>query len=213
MRCIIFANGDYGDISYYQDLFTDHDIIICADGGANYAYKLGITPELIIGDMDSINYDAQKYFEEQRIQFKKFPPRKDFTDLQLALAAAADMGARKIVLLGTQGQRIDYSLGNLYSVIPYVRKGLNIIHYGPGWVIYVIANNLTLKGKVGDLVSVLPLGESVRGVTLKGFEYPLENVVLECAYPYSVSNMLSRETGAINLKRGILAVFHYTATM
>jgi thiamine pyrophosphokinase len=210
MRCVIFANGDYGDMDYYYNFFNENDICICADGGANYAYRLGIIPEFIIGDMDSINDESRKHFEMHRVKFLKYSSRKDLTDLQLALSLAEELGAREIALLGTQGKRIDHSLSNLYSGIIYAQKGIKVIHYRPESLIYIISGDLTLEGKPGDLVSLLPLGEAVCGVSLQGFEYPLENTVLDCTNPYAISNVLTQNTGCIKVGQGILAVFHYT---
>jgi thiamine pyrophosphokinase len=210
MRSIVLANGEYGDLGFYREVLQGFDKIICADGGANYAYQLGVIPECIIGDMDSISEEVRNFYQARQVEFKKYPKRKDFTDIQLALSMAENMGAEEIILLGTQGKRFDHSLSNLYCGIEYVKRGIGIIHYGPECSIYLTCGSLVINGKVGELVSVLPLGGGAAGVYLKGFEYPLENVVLDCDNPYAVSNVLAEETALVQLETGVLAVFHYS---
>jgi thiamine pyrophosphokinase len=86
MQCVILANGEYGNLENYRDIFKEDNIVLCADGGANYAYKLGLMPELIIGDMDSILSEVKEFYEAQGVPFQIFSKRKDFTDTQLAMS-------------------------------------------------------------------------------------------------------------------------------
>lgn len=211
MRCIVLANGEYGDLSLYQAVFKGSDLILCADGGANYAYQFGVVPDCIIGDLDSINHSVREYYTSLQVPFRKYPCRKDFTDTQLALSMAEEMGAQEIVLLGTQGKRLDHSLSNLYCGLEYVKRGIKIIHYGPECTVYLVCNQMSLQGRPGDLVSVLPLGGGAAGVCLKNFQYPLENVVLECDNPYAISNVLLEDSAQIQVEKGVVAVFHYSS--
>ncbi|MGI6421696.1 MAG: thiamine diphosphokinase [Syntrophomonadaceae bacterium] len=209
MKCIIMANGEYGELSWYKEILSSADRIICADGGANYAQLLGIIPHCIIGDLDSISTEARNYYAGQGVSFQQYPSRKDYTDLQLALQAAAGMGAQKIIVLGSQGGRLDHSLSNLYSGIDYVKKGIEIVHYSPECTIYLLTQKMSLSGQVGDLLSLLPLGGEAQGVNLKGFAYPLKNALLQCENPYAISNVLVSESASIQLENGVLAVMHY----
>lgn len=209
MKCLLLANGEYGDITLYYALVQNADLIICADGGANYAYQMGITPHCIIGDMDSIQPDIKEYFTAQQVPFKDFPPAKDFTDTQLALALACEQGAQEIILLGTLGGRLDHTMANIYSCIEAVRQGKKISHFGPQLTIYMVSERLKLIGRPGDLVSLIVLTDKAEGVTLKSFAYPLQNALLYKEKPYAVSNQMTADTAEINIKSGIIAVFHY----
>ncbi|NLO22027.1 MAG: thiamine diphosphokinase [Syntrophomonadaceae bacterium] len=209
MKCIIMANGEYGDLSRYKEILSSADRIICADGGANYAQILGVMPDCIIGDLDSISIKTKNFYAVQGVSFQQYPRRKDFTDMQLALQVAAGMEAKEIILLGSQGGRLDHSLSNLYSGIDYVRNNIEIIHYSPSCTIYLLTGQMSLSGQVGDLVSLLPLGGEVQGVNIRGFAYPLENALLQCENPYAISNVLVNETAKIQIARGVLAVLHY----
>lgn len=209
MKCVVLANGEYGHLEEYKNIVGDQDVILCADGGANYAYKMGLLPACIIGDMDSILPEVREYFMALNVPVKKYPRRKDFTDTQLVLSLADEMGISEIVFLGTLGKRLDHTLSNLYCGIELAQKGKKVVHYTPECAVYLTTKELEISGNKGDMVSVLPLSEQAIGVCEKGFEYPLENVVLEKKNPYTVSNVLASEKGNISVSEGVLAVFHY----
>lgn len=209
MRAVIFANGEYGDISQYKNLIQEDDIILCADGGANYAHTLGLVPKAIIGDMDSILPEIKQFYMDKGVHIKKFPRRKDFTDIQLTLSVAQEEGAEEIIFLGTLGKRLDHTLSNLYCGIDFVEKGIKITHISPECRLYIINKLIEIEGKQGDIVSVLALSQEATGVCETGFEYSLDDALLENHVPFAVSNVLSENTGRISVKNGMLAVFHY----
>lgn len=210
MRCIILANGEYGQhLEQYRKMIRDEDIIICADGGANYAHRMDLIPSCIIGDMDSILPDVRNDYLDKKVPVRKFPRCKDFTDTQLAISLALEMGTDEILLLGTLGKRLDHTLSNLYCSLEPVEKGLQVTHAAPDCIVYIINHSIEVNGKKGDLVSILPLTEKVTEVKTEGFEYPLPGVTLESGNPYAVSNVLLGEQGRISVSEGIIAVFHY----
>lgn len=210
MKCVILANGEYEEIEVYHDIVQEADIIICADGGANYARQMGVTPGYIIGDLDSISAEVKEYFAGLNVKYQKYPRQKDFTDLHLALALADKLGANEIILIGSLGKRLDHTLANIYCGIEMAQKGKRIMHYSPSCTVYLVTDYLRLSGEAGDLVSVMALSDKASGVYERGFEYPLEGVVMESCNPLGVSNvLLGGDYGEIGLKEGILAVFHY----
>jgi thiamine pyrophosphokinase len=208
MRSIILANGEYGELDSYSGMFRKDDLVICADGGANYAYKLGLIPSIIIGDMDSILPEVKDYFINNNIETKTFPRRKDYTDTQLSLIVAEEAGADEIILLGTLGKRLDHTLANIYSGMDMARRNKHIVHFSPDCQVYLVNKEFELNGHKGDTVSVFTLTEKSSGVSLIGFEYPLDNVVLENSRPYTVSNVLAQDKGLIKVDEGVLAVFY-----
>lgn len=209
MQCTIMTNGEYAALFRYRALIDNSEIIICADGGANYAYQLEIVPACIVGDMDSISPQVLEHYTRLNVPFLKYPKRKDFTDTQLALSIAEEKGANSITFVGSLGGRLDHTMSNLYSCMDMVQKGHRIMHYHPDYQVYIINRYLELKGNAGDTVSVLSLTDISQGVTEIGFEYPLEEVVLESRNPYAVSNIMTDSTAIIKVQEGMLAVFHY----
>lgn len=209
MKCILLANGEYGDLALYKAVTAGADCVICADGGANYAYRLGLIPDYIVGDMDSVEPEVSAHYAGAGSVLKKYPRSKDFTDTQLALSLAQELGAREIILLGSLGGRADHAMANLYAGLTAAEQGIKVIHYTPQCRVYLLQGQLTLQGSPGDLVSVLALTESATGVYETGFEYPLDNVVMEMKNPFAVSNIMSASQAEIRVDKGILLVFHY----
>ncbi len=209
MRCIILANGEYGELDAYKDIFQNSDTILCADGGANYAFQMGIIPDSVIGDLDSVRPEVRKYYTAQGVEFIQYPVRKDLTDLQLALELAGGRGADHIVLLGALGKRLDHTLHSMYAGIELVRQGIRVSHYTPECWVYLVRNEQIIEGTAGDIVSLIALTDRVEGARVDGFEFSLQNTVLRSDNPYAVSNVLTGARGVIGLQSGILAVFHY----
>lgn len=209
MRCIIMANGEYGLLDAYKDIFENSDTILCADGGANYAFQMGIIPDSVIGDLDSVRPEVRKYYTTQGVEFIQYPVRKDLTDLQLAIELARERGADQIVLLGALGKRLDHTLHSIYAGIEMVRQGIRISHYTPECWVYLVRDEQVIEGTAGDIVSLIALTDKVEGIGVDGLEYSLKNPVLRSDNPYAVSNVLTGARGVIRLQSGILAVFHY----
>ncbi|NPV73969.1 MAG: thiamine diphosphokinase [Pelotomaculum sp.] len=209
MRFLIMANGDYGDIDWYRRQVGRFDRIICVDGGAGRAKKMGIVPDWIVGDMDSIAGADRRHMEEAGACFKVFPPEKDFTDTQLALELAEKEGAGEIVVWGGTGSRLDHTLSNLCSASSFALKGIKVIFDSPALTIHLVKDRLVLPGDLGDTVSLIVLGDRATGVSLKGFRYPLEGATLEGNWQWAVSNVITGADPVIQVSSGVLAVFHY----
>jgi thiamine pyrophosphokinase len=88
-------------------------------------------------------------------------------------------------------------------------KGKKVWHYTANYSAYLVSNEINISGEIGDIVSVLVLTEQAQGVYEEGFEYPLENVILEKWNPYAISNVLAENEGIIKVGEGLLLVIHY----
>jgi thiamine pyrophosphokinase len=203
------ADGDYGEPGWYRERLSNFDRVICADGGSRQAIRLGLVPDWVIGDMDSISQSDHDRLEQAGVEFRVFPAAKDFTDTHLALEMAAAEGAGSATIWGGAGSRLDHTLANLYSAWMYTVKGISIRFESPGLTIYLVKDRLLLHGREGDTVSVLTMGDRAEGVQLRGFRYPLRKAVLNGYPPVGVSNTITRPTSLIQVASGVLAVFHY----
>lgn len=211
MNGLLLLNGEYGELGWYQNRAKDYQQIICADGGGNYAQLLGIDPTLIVGDMDSISASNLAYFSETEVPLRTVPKEKDFTDTQLALEVAREMGVTQVTLWGAIGDRLDHTLATIFSVISFIKRGMTINLESPlisvGFVMGP-KGKLSLTGNLGDTVSILAIGADANGVELKGFQYPLSKAILKAYEPIGVSNVLTEKNAEIRVEDGILAVFH-----
>ncbi len=208
MKYLILANGEYGDLRWYQDE-SKFDHIICADAGASKALEFGLKPELIVGDLDSLaEKDAQK-LRDVGCEFSVYPREKDYTDTHLALLLAEDAGATEITVWGGTGSRLDHTLGSLFAATELAEKGAKVCFASPEQMIYLIKDELRLQGNIGETVSVMALLGRAEGVTLKGFHYPLSKATLESRSTLGVSNVIVAQEPLILVEQGIVTVFHY----
>lgn len=209
-RALIMTNGEYAeDGGWYRDRAAAYSLVVCVDGGTNAAVKLGIRPDLVVGDMDSISEEARMAAVKSGAQFIVFPPEKDSTDTRLAMELALGRGFDAMAVWGGIGSRPDHTLANLFSGAAYGKRGVDIRFESPDLTVYFVKDSLSLFGEIGDLVSVLTLGERAEGVCLRGFRYPLSDAVLEEDAPIGVSNEIGEPEARILVEKGMLAVFHY----
>ena len=171
MKVLIMTNGEYGDLEWYQEHKEGFEQIICVDGGTGWARKLGILPNWVVGDMDSVSSDDLKFMEQRGVQLSRYPSQKDPTDTQISLQLAEKLGAEEITIWGGTGSRLDHTLHNLYSAANLVKKGKTVQFDSPVLSIYLVKDVLKLSGRIGKTVSVLAIGDRASGVSLEGFQY------------------------------------------
>lgn len=199
MQALIIANGE---VAQNQEV-PGADMVIAADGGAAHALALGITPHLVIGDLDSLPQAARERLEAIGCEFQVHPQAKEKTDLELALEEAEKRGAKKILVLGALGSRPDQTLANF--LFP-TRFGAELEYQGEGWRAYLVRGSLVLEGKAGDTVSLLPITERARGVSTQGLLYALKDTTLERASTLGISNEMIADRAAVSIKDGLLWV-------
>lgn len=193
--CYIVGAGDfYGELSP-----RDGDIIIAADGGYDTLKKLGIEPDLLLGDMDSIS--APQGGVEKMI----YPVRKDETDTHLAYLEGVRRGYTDFAVLGGVGGRDDHTFAN-YSLLIYAKnRGHSIKIIGSRCDIFAIKNEgVALRGTGGCHFSAFAFGGEARGVSIRGLEYEAENITLTPEFPLAVSNRFLDRDGYIEVKDGTL---------
>src|SRR5512135_512170 len=109
-KAVVIANGELGAAAAIRNCAAEADLLIAADGGAEHCRTLGLTPHLIVGDLDSLAPETRAYFEQAGVRFEVHPAHKDETDLELAVQAALREGAREVVLVAALGARWDQSV-------------------------------------------------------------------------------------------------------
>jgi thiamine pyrophosphokinase len=204
MRAIIFANGRFTDIQRARDLLRDDDLVIAVDGGTRYAWEVGVDPQLVVGDLDSLTPAEQERLRWSGAQISRFPPRKDETDLELALLRAASEGAEAIVLLAALGGRLDQTIANLLLLALPELDGIDVRVVEGLQVAFLIRKEALVEGQPGDTVSLIPLGGDAVGVTTEGLEWHLDGDTLHFGPARGVSNALTAERASVRVRRGLL---------
>ncbi len=203
MKVGILTNGSYGDYCCCDDIATC-DFIICADNGLTHAKKLAITPNFIIGDFDSIDKETLEEFKH--IEIRKLNPVKDETDTECAIDYAIERGATEIIVYGGIGHRFDHSLANVHLLAKALDQRVKAQLRNENNVVYIVDNHIEINACIGELVSLIPLTETVMGVNTTGLFYSLENGSFQIGKPYGVSNYMTSTTATISIKSGKLLV-------
>lgn len=236
MKYLIIANGIAVDDDPLLKLVKEADVVVCADGGARYLKRIGIAPNVLIGDMDSIGDNENLYFtditttisseskslEQNQTIVIKYPRQKDASDTELAVLWAVDQGAEYITLTGVTGTRMDHTLSNIFLLKKIGERGVRCKIVDNHNEIFLLSNDLTenhpadkgassdcsisIDGKIGDLLSIIPVTQEVEGVTLRGLEYPLNNAVLTFGSSRGVSNVFNQTTAYISIKSGMVLI-------
>jgi len=208
---LVVAGGEIRDLAFLRSKLSELKPaeIVCADGGARYLHAIGLVPHVIIGDMDSLAPDMLEYFAERGSRIIKFSERKNETDTQLALEYALGTIPDEIYVFGAFGTRIDHALANVSLLALGLRKGIQIKLIDEWCETFIVNRKCTIEGEPGQTVSLLPLSDTVTGITIEGFEYPLNNAVMEIGIPYGVSNSLIATRGVISVNNGHLLVIRY----
>jgi thiamine pyrophosphokinase len=207
-RAIIFYNGDLSDFRNAKKYIKTSDYIICADGGAKHVLKLGIKPDVIIGDFDSLSKTDQKIFSTENIPFITYQKDKDETDSELSLTYAIDKGYKSILLFGLVGSRIDHTLTNIFALDYLTNSKADVTIIEGNQEIRLLKKKIKLIGKKGDLVSLIPFKGDAKKVTTKNLKYPLKNEDLLFGYSRGISNVFTKKMTEIFLREGSLLVIH-----
>ena len=209
MKILIISGGQFEEETI-KEYLNQHqfDYTLTVDGGTAYAKKLGITPNLILGDFDTLDQDILEEYQKQGVVIQSFPPEKDYTDTHLALAIALERNPSSITIFAGTGTRMDHTLANIGLLTLAVEKGVSAEIIDAHNRIRMIRDRLVLKKEEvrGKYVSLIPYTEKVEGVNLTGFRYPLYNAVLTTGVSQGISNEIVEETGSISMKQGLLLV-------
>jgi len=207
MTVLIIGNGNDANKSCIENLNIDY--VICADGGLEKAANLGVVPNVILGDFDSVDPIVLKKYQSMNIETKKFPAEKDYTDMELSIEFAIEKGYENIVLIGASGSRLDHSMANIMLLEKYFKLGIKIEMIDNNNKIKIISDNtdLYLNNKENYFVSIVPVDDLISGLTLEGFKYPLDEVIVKRGSTLCVSNEIIKNKGRVLLNKGTALLF------
>lgn len=202
-KCIILANGKSPNRNVVEYFYAKgFETIICADGGANSAKKLGIIPDFIIGDLDSAEPNTLKYFRSKSIIIKI--KRQNDTDVEKCLKFAIKKKYDEVVLLGVTGDRLDHTICNLGIVIKFFSK-IKINLVSESSYLTPINKDTIFKSKIGETISIYAFDDKTK-ITSKGLKYKLNNASLPFGVKESTSNVAVSSSVKLIVSGGIVFV-------
>ena len=242
LRALIVADGDAPDRDRMTRAWPGWadgiQLVVAADGGALIAEALGVAPELVVGDGDSLGASEIERFRRSGVEVRLAPADKDESDAELAIDACLARGATSITIIGAFGGRLDHALTNIWLLaLPRLADRtvelldestrVSLIRAGSGDDGAATARGAgadpdeggnppvrrALPGRVGDIVSLLPLGGPVFGVSTEGLLYPLSDESLAVGPSRGLSNVRLATTAAVTIRRGMLLVVESPATL
>ena len=211
-QAIILANGEIDNLATVQARLTGWKDaqVIAADGGSRHAAALGLQPDAVVGDLDSLDAGLRTSFEAAGAHLEVRPTHKDETDLELSLLYAIRHGADHIVLLGALGGRLDMMLANLLLLLHPELIGIRVEIWSgrqTAWLIRPPGDDNVI-GEPDDTLSLIPLLGDAEGVTTRGLAYPLSDETLAFSKPRGVSNVFTKRQTQVMLRSGVLIAVH-----
>ena len=197
--CIVFCAGGFECLAQPVDRT---DFLLAADGGLAHLAKLGLKPNGIIGDFDSLGYVPEGA--------QVFPEEKDDTDSMLAVRKGLELGYRRFVLYGAlDGPRLDHTIANLQTLCFLAEHGAKGYLVGQTYMVTTVREETVRFSKdASGILSLFCMGEDARGVTLTGLQYTLEDGTIRSSFPLGVSNHFVGEEACVTVRQGtLLAVY------
>lgn len=210
-KCVIIGAGACDTQRLMERLaVNDGDLCIAADGGMDHLSEIGLTPDIVLGDMDSL--ENEDVIRSQRADFcvKRLPAEKDDTDMLAAIKEGLAAGYRQFELYGALGGRIDHTLANIQCLLYLSNRGAKGTIVGDDVTLTLIRNeSITFDADSackGKRISVFAFGADAHGVSEKGLKYLLDHVTVKQEFPVGVSNEFLGEDAEITVEDGMLLI-------
>jgi thiamine pyrophosphokinase len=207
-RIIIFANGELPDLNKARLLLRTEDYMICADGGTHHALALAVQPDLIIGDMDSLEKEQFQGLQKAGVAIELYPRDKNETDLELAIQRAIELNPTQIMIIAALGGRLDQTLANITLLTDPRLSNFEVCLDDGVEEIFICRDQDQVHGRSGDLVSLIPWQGAVSEVETINLKWPLHKETLYPDKTRGISNEMIDDTASISLGSGLLLIVH-----
>jgi thiamine pyrophosphokinase len=200
-KCLIITGGEKVSKDKILSVIDSDTFIICADKGGETAFEYGLTPDILLGDFDSIDPEIFKSID---VNVMEYPEDKDFTDTELAISCALEKGFEEIILVNATGDRIDHVFSTFMLLYKYKRDKITII--GNNFEAFIIDGDYEISNMKGRTLSIIPVERELEGICLEGFKFPLSNRIVNLGDSLCVSNIVVKDEASISLKKGTAIV-------
>ncbi len=204
-----------GDLTVTEVVPGPEDLVIAVDGGLMYCQVLGLEPDFVIGDFDSVGEEGleavrtlERTVPERMIRLN---PEKDDTDMLAALKLGLEKGCRSFRIYGGTGGRLDHTLANIQCLLFLKNQGAEGYLCDGNSLIFVIKNEeVRFRKEMEGYLSLFSLGAEARGVTIQGMKYPLDRYTMKNDFPIGISNEFVGEEGLVQVEEGeVVCIVQY----
>lgn len=206
MRAAVLAGGTLRASPRIRRHLRAADLLICADGGLRSARRMDLQPHAAVGDFDSVSPALVAWARRTGTAVVAHPAEKDKTDAELALDYALARGAREVEFYGALGGRLDHLLANVALLLNARTRGVRARLIDHATEAMLAAGRTMLPARRGDLVSLLPISRTVRGVTTRGLKFGLRRGTLVAGSSLGVSNVVVTTPASVTVGSGDLLV-------
>lgn len=210
MRIIIFANGNLPKPEKARALIRPDDFILCADGGTRHAITLGLVPNVVIGDLDSVTEEERRKMKELGVEMIQHPADKNETDLELAINHALTLKPDQILILAALGGRMDQTLANIALLSDLQLSTFDVRLTDGVEEIFFCRDQARVEGRSGDIVSLIPWQGEVTGVFTDNLRWHLHYETLYPEKTRGISNEMTADVATVSIKSGLLLITHIT---
>jgi thiamine pyrophosphokinase len=213
-KAVIIANGIIGNPSWtYKKMtgyfgFSKDDIVICADGGVSNALKMGFTPDVVVGDMDSIKPGVREKIREMstKTKYLSASSQKDESDTQLAVEHALNLGIKKIIITGATGGRTDHTLANIILLSSPELEGIDARILTDNSDIFIVKKPVRISGVPGKTITLMSLSPYTYFNGTRGLKYELRKEKLVFSPVRGLSNKFIDKKAELDIREGTLLV-------
>jgi len=207
-RIVIFANGELPNAAAALSLVQPLDTVVCANGGTRQALALGLKPQVIIGDLDSLDPAEHQSALAFGALVQQHPHDKDETDLELAIRYAVSRSPSSILIVAGLGRRLDQTIGNIALLTGPDLADFDVrLDDGVEQVLFC-RGQAELRGSPGDIVSLIPWGADAQGVRTHGLRWVLNSETLYADKTRGISNEMLETKANVSISAGLLLVIH-----
>ena len=200
-RCLIISGGDF-DQTFYTQNTHEFDYVIACDKGYEYAVRYGITPDLVVGDFDSVSIEV-----DPKISVIRLPAAKDDTDTGYAARWALEKGYDSITIICAMGGRFDHQWANIQTLASIASQGAWAAMLSEDTIVHALcASSIILPARSNWSFSVFAFSDTCEGVTIEGAAYNTADTILNNTYPIGESNEWSQDSAYVSCTSGILLV-------
>lgn len=210
IRIVLFVNGELPAPDNIRAQLNDSDYLVAVDGGLKHIERLGKTPHLVIGDLDSADSEQIQNLRAQGVEIRTFPTDKNETDLELALNAALEMVPTAIRVVAALGGRLDQTLANIFLLTRPDLVNIDIRLIDGQIEVLLIHQSATISGEIGQGVSLLALRGPVTGIHTDGLRFALKDEMMFPDKTRGISNQMDAPTARISIQTGMLLCIHET---
>jgi len=219
-HALVVADGDVDALLLTElTALADRPLLVAADGGAAHVLGADLTPDVVVGDFDSLSTSDRARLEALGVELREADRDKDESDMELCLLTALEAGSTHITILGALGVvRPEHSLANLLLLADPRLDGVDVVIAGRGSRIVRLGTadgpgRITIEGEPGDFISLFPIGGAVDGVTTSGLRFGLAHETLPLGPSRGLSNELLDRRASVTTRRGCLLLIHTSRSM